>query len=261
MIILLLFGTRRLFVLKAPQSTAEKKDNFTFVLHIFGDSTGEIVFIYRRVFYWSYFLAPLTKKKSYFRRQSFVSRTRRLFVLKAPRKTVKRNDNFTSFWHSLVIWPVKWSSFKEEYFTGVIFLRRLQKVVFQKTKFCVSHASAFCFESAAKYSEKKMIISLLFCTGWWFDRWNSLHLKKSILLKLFSCVAYKKKSYLRRQSFVSRTRRLFVLKAPQSTVKKKMIISLLFGTGWWFDRWNSLHLKKSILLKLFSCVANKKVLS
>ena len=107
MIISLLFGTRRLFVLKAPQSTAEKKDNFTFVLHIFGDSTGEIVFIYRRVFYWSYFLAPLTKKKSYFRRQSFVSRTRRLFVLKAPRKTVKRNDNFTSFWHSLVIWPVK----------------------------------------------------------------------------------------------------------------------------------------------------------
>ena len=36
---------------------------------------------------------------------------------------------------------------------------RAQSFVFQ-------HASAFCFESAAKYSEKEMIILLLFCTVW-----------------------------------------------------------------------------------------------
>ena len=43
------------------------------------------------------------------------------------KSTAKYSDNFSFAWHTLVIRPVKWSSFKEEYFTEVIFLRGFQK--------------------------------------------------------------------------------------------------------------------------------------
>ena len=116
-------------------------------------------------------------------------------------------------------------------------------------KFYVSACVGFLFWKRREVQWKKntMIILLLLGTVWWFDRSNDLNLKKSILLKLFSCTAYKEKSLVR-QSFVFRHVSAFCLKAPRSTVKKTMIILLLLGKVWWFDRSNDLHLKKSIFL-------------
>ena len=78
------------------------------------------------------------------------------FCFESAAKYSETNDKFTFAWHSSVIRLVKLSSFKEEYSTEVIFLRRLQKKnSLVRQSFVLWHASAFCFESAAKYSEKK----------------------------------------------------------------------------------------------------------
>ena len=64
------------------------------------------------------------------------------------------------------------------------------------------HASAFCFESAAKVQRRKKdnVTFVWHCR--WFDRWNSF-------MKLFSCAAYKKKIFFRSQLYCSRVGFLF----------------------------------------------------
>jgi len=66
-----------------------------------------------------------------------------LFVLKAPWSTVKKI--IISFLFGTV-WSFNrrnWSSFKDDYFPEIIFLRRLQNFFFRKTKFCVSARIGF----------------------------------------------------------------------------------------------------------------------
>ena len=58
---------------------------------------------------------------------SFMFRHVSAFCFESAAKYSEKKDEFSFAWHSSVIRPVKWSSFKEEYSTEVIFLRRLQK--------------------------------------------------------------------------------------------------------------------------------------
>ena len=104
----------------------------------------------------SLLLRPLTEKSLILGRHSFVFRHVSAFVLKVPQKYRGDKDHFTFVWHSLLIRPVKWSLFKEKYFTEVIFLRRLQKKSYFRRQIFVSrHASAFVFRQRRKGTAEK----------------------------------------------------------------------------------------------------------
>ena len=78
------------------------------------------------------------------------------FCFESAAKCRGEKDYFTFVWHSLLFRPVKWSSFKEKYFTEVIFLRRLpKKSYFRKQIFVSQHVLAFVFQKRRKGTAEK----------------------------------------------------------------------------------------------------------
>lgn len=103
------FGMRRLFVLKAPQGTVKKNYSFTFVWHSLVIRLVKIGLHSKKSILLKLFSCGAYKKKCLGVSGDKIScrGMHCLFVLKAPRSTVKKNYNFTFVWHSLVIRLVK----------------------------------------------------------------------------------------------------------------------------------------------------------
>ena len=151
------FGHASAFVLKVPQKYRGEKDHFTFVWHSLVIRPVKWSSFKEKYFTEVIFLRRL-KKKSYFRRQIFVSLHASAFVFRKRRKgTAVKKDNFTFVWHSLVIRPVKQSSSKEEFFTQVIFLLRLQQknLIFEDKFLCFGTRRLFVSKPPQKYSGEK----------------------------------------------------------------------------------------------------------